>query len=235
MAMSTTPAVESFIEAATKRHGRMFGAYIAVLVLTALVVALFTWLVWRSGNAVQDAIQADANARIEEAKSTAVSVEHANLILRTDLNTESGKVAGLQKDAADAQAAQHRVEIELSKQREITAKLEIEVADARRRQAEAEERLERIKKKQDPRGVPHGIIEDILKKYPPGKALVEYQHGSWETDFFANGLWSTLINSGWDVPKPKGVSSVVREDGGGAQTDVLIRAPDLEQHPRRLF
>jgi hypothetical protein len=45
----------------------LFAAYIGVLVLAAV----FTWLVWHSGNKLQDAIRADAGARIAE--STAIA------------------------------------------------------------------------------------------------------------------------------------------------------------------
>ena len=121
----------SVIDAAAKRHARLFAASIVVLVVTALVIALFTWLVWDSGNKLQDAIQADASARIEEAKSTAAraderskNLEHDNLLLRKDLSAESGKVAGLQKDATDAKASQQKVEIELAKQQERAATAE---------------------------------------------------------------------------------------------------------------
>jgi hypothetical protein len=88
------------IAAATARNIRIFNLYIAVLIVTALVLAFFTWLVWDAGNKVQDAIRADADARLE---------------------TEKGKVAGLQKDAADAKATQQLVEIDLAKQQERTA------------------------------------------------------------------------------------------------------------------
>ena len=44
MAMATSPSLQSAIEAATKRHGSIFAGYIALLVITALAVAFFTWL-----------------------------------------------------------------------------------------------------------------------------------------------------------------------------------------------
>src|SRR5579859_2064881 len=97
------------IKSAQALHNRIFVAYVMLLAITVLG----TFLVWWSGNKAQDAIQSNANARIEEAKSIASKaderskdLEHDNLILRNDLNTEIGKVSGLQKDAANAKAAQ---------------------------------------------------------------------------------------------------------------------------------
>jgi hypothetical protein len=62
MAKSVSP-----IETATKQHTIIFWVYIGLLVLTAI----FTFLVWWSGNKVQDAIRADADARIAEATQRA--------------------------------------------------------------------------------------------------------------------------------------------------------------------
>ncbi len=84
------------IAAATARNIAIFRVYIGALVVTALVLAYLAWLVWDAGNKVQDAVQADADA----------------------------KVAGLQKDAADAKAAQQRVETNLAEQQERAAKAE---------------------------------------------------------------------------------------------------------------
>src|SRR5437016_2763211 len=52
------------IEVANRMHNRIFAIYMLLLVL----VAIFSYLVWNSGNRVQMAIQQDADARIEEAK-----------------------------------------------------------------------------------------------------------------------------------------------------------------------
>lgn len=127
------PQSASPIETAAKNHNLLFFVYLALIAL----VTVFTWLVWKSGNKVQDAIRAGADARIEEAKGEAAKanerstkLENDNLKLRGDLNTESGKVAGLQKDATDAKTEQQRVETDLAKQRALTAKAQKEASDA---------------------------------------------------------------------------------------------------------
>jgi hypothetical protein len=115
------------IDVAAKRNSKIFAMYIVVLLVTAIIVAAFTYLTWDSGNKLQDAIRQDANARIAEAQSTAAT-------LISQLSTEAGKVAKLQKEASDARAAQQRVEIDLAIQREKTAKAEHDLIEVRKRQ-----------------------------------------------------------------------------------------------------
>jgi len=98
------------IGAAQSRHNWTFGAYVIILALTVIG----TYLVWSTGNKVQEEIQADADARILDARNKAT-------ILENDLNAEKGNVLSLQRDASDAKAAQQRVEIELEQQKARTA------------------------------------------------------------------------------------------------------------------
>jgi hypothetical protein len=63
----------------------------------------------------------------------AAHAETGNIQLRKDLETETGKVATLQKNASDAKASQQRVEIELSKQQERAANAEKELLELRER------------------------------------------------------------------------------------------------------
>lgn len=137
MAISTITSIAgpSALDAANRRSSWIFAAYIGVLLVTAGAVAFFTWWTWDASNRVQDIIRTDAQARIEEAKSTAAqankrskNLEASNLTLRSQVATletnaaEATKdVAALQKTAADAQAAQQRVEVDLEKQKERTA------------------------------------------------------------------------------------------------------------------
>jgi hypothetical protein len=107
------------IDAATRRNGRIFVAYIVVLLVTAVVISVFTWLTWDSGNKLQDAIRQDANARIEEAKQGVKQLEKDNLRLGGDL--------------ADAKAAQQRVETDLAKQQIRAAKAETDLLELQQR------------------------------------------------------------------------------------------------------
>jgi hypothetical protein len=66
-AASTPQSSNEAIQAAQKFHNRVFVGYVLLLAITVLG----TCLVWSSGNKVQDAVQADANARISEATAKA--------------------------------------------------------------------------------------------------------------------------------------------------------------------
>jgi hypothetical protein len=59
------------IHTAQTFHNRVFTGYVLLLILTVFG----TYFVWSSGNRVQDAVQAEANARIEEAKRAAAEAE----------------------------------------------------------------------------------------------------------------------------------------------------------------
>ena len=66
-AQSATESGGSSVQAAMRHNQWVFAAYMLLLVL----VAVFTYFLWKSGNRLQKAIRNDANARIEEAKNEA--------------------------------------------------------------------------------------------------------------------------------------------------------------------
>jgi hypothetical protein len=91
------------IEAVAKRNERIFALYIVVLVVTGLLVAFFTWLVWDAGNKVQDAIRDNANAKIAEAgKDAAEANERSKVLEQSNLRLQS-TVAQQQERAAAAE------------------------------------------------------------------------------------------------------------------------------------
>lgn len=69
IAMSIIQSDPSAIERAATAHKWLFTGYILLLLFTALM----TWLVWQSGNKLQDAIRNDAEAKIESAKAEAAN------------------------------------------------------------------------------------------------------------------------------------------------------------------
>jgi len=134
------------VDIAARTQARLFALYVVVLVIGGLAAAFLTVLVYRANNAYQEAIKADADARISgsnaeakragesagKANERAQALEHDNLGLRGQVATletaatDAKKgLAGLQKTAADAKAAQQRVETDLAKQQERAAKAEI--------------------------------------------------------------------------------------------------------------
>jgi len=71
MTAGVSSSSNSSIERAVALHGKLFLAYLIVLIVAALATVVFTALVWRSGNKVQDAIRADAEAKIATANAGA--------------------------------------------------------------------------------------------------------------------------------------------------------------------
>jgi hypothetical protein len=155
--------------------------------------------------------------QLSDAQDRLIQAKDSQLAL--DLRGKDEKIAGLEKEAADAKTAQQKVEIDLSKQRERTANAEIE--------------LEKVRQRQAPRGIPpnaESAMLSILKGAPPGKAAIVYQQGSPETFGFATTLWSFFIfHTGWQVSKPQPASSIVSGKGFAFNTDVILMMHDLDK------
>jgi len=169
---------------AVKHNNWIFAVYIALLIAGII----FTCLLWKSGNNVQDAIRRDADARIEEAKKGVKELEASNLVLKGDLEAEKGKVAGLQRDAALAKTNQQRVEIELSKQQERTAN--------------AEKELVGVKKRQQPRNIDSVYAEGFkhfLEGKPKSPLVIACVLGNSEGCTFAEHIKRVFVTAGWEV------------------------------------
>jgi hypothetical protein len=105
--------------------------------------------------------------------------------------------------------------------------LQTEAADAKRRQAEAETELVKLRKRQeDPRGVPDRLIADILLTASPAEVILLYHQGSPESRLFASGVHRALSMGGWKVLEVKGVASITER--GSGQGDFIFWMRDLE-------
>jgi hypothetical protein len=163
--LSANQSSPSPIELADRAQRKLFIASIIFGVVAAIIAALFAWLVWKSNNRYQEVVKAAADARIAEAGKSAAqanesaskaneraqNLEHDNLNLRSQVATletqaaEAKKdVAGLQKTAADAKAAQQRVETDLARQQERAAKAESQLANLEKEGANARAEQQRI-------------------------------------------------------------------------------------------
>lgn len=184
-ATSSPQASKDAIQGAQEVHNRVFTGYVLLLFLTVVG----TYWVWSSGNKAQDAVQADANARILEAEAVAAKaqgeasiakqktqeIERDNLTLRGNVATLETQAANAQKDvsalqkaATDAKTAQQKVEIELAKQQEIAAT--------------AERNLLLLKEQMKDRTIPDlqadamviKLDEMFNKGFPRGKVLIKW-------------------------------------------------------------
>lgn len=84
---TSQPSSPSAIDVATRAHNRIFFVYVVVLALTVIGTV---W-VWISGNRMNDAVRAEAGARIEEAKR---GISEANLRI-AELTNENLKLQAL--------------------------------------------------------------------------------------------------------------------------------------------
>ena len=244
-AIHTSSSNVSPIEAATRVHNLVYLGYVVVLVLAAF----FTWLAWKTGNKVQDAIRADANARIAEADSKAeiakqgaatanegaakaneraTALENANLTLRGQVATlETGAanaakdVARLQKEASDAKAAQQRVELELAAQK-------TELVKYRERAAIAERSLLELQEKLAPRQLTPAGEAALIKALAAGaKGEIEIGYApDLETSLLADNFVRLLQAAGWTTTVIVEVSSPVL---GGLNIEVH----DINNAPQR--
>ena len=140
-AMSTIQS--SPIERAATQHNWLFAVYFVLL----LLIALMTWIVWKSGNRVQDEVRKDADARIatadsraEEAKRGAAEARAESDKANAGLVKSNVEIARLTAEAekAKAERAEADKQIAIAKADAARAKEGIANAEARSLEASAE-------------------------------------------------------------------------------------------------
>jgi hypothetical protein len=245
--LSANQSSTSPIELADRTQRRLFAAYVIILVVSALIVALFTYLVWRAGNTYQDTVKTDAYARIAEAGSSAAqaneraakaderageanseagraneraqNLEHDNLTLR-------GQVATLEKQAVDAKKDVASLQKAAADAKAAQQRVETELARQQERAANAEraleiERIERLRLEEAiaPRNiVSMFVMVDALKKYTGKKAIIEYLDED-EPRRLAQDVSSTLGMAGWSV--------TMKPDPKFWETNIFVMFPGL--------
>lgn len=208
---SSQPQNSSPVELAARTNRLVLVGYITSL----LVVALMTYLSWRAGNKAQEAIKADADARIAEAHGTATEAEARA--------AEAGKVAAKATEAA-------------ALANERAAGAEVQIASARASAAEAmrvaeTERLARVKLEAEiaPRRLSEAQRQAVMKtcKFFAGRApvnLVSYSLDA-EAAVLGTQILETLGSAGIEV---KGnLASIMPL--GGFSLGVHVSGPRSEQ------
>ncbi len=207
---STSP-----IELANSAQTRVFIASVVFGVIAALVAASLAVMVWKTNNGYQDAIKADADARIEVARTEAVKAQTE--AVRIDVEGKE-RIAKVEADAdlkiADARAiaakANERAGVLELRAQELTQEnliLRSDVANLEKEATEAGRKLERLRKRQRPRGISANFLQ-VLKCKPPGAAVVLYIGGSSEVIMFTENLCGKLRQAGWEVTSPMRISSI---------------------------
>jgi outer membrane murein-binding lipoprotein Lpp len=219
-AMSTIQSDSSPIESAARAHSNLFTVYVIVLVVSGIVAAILTVLVWRASNRQQDAVQAFADARIAEAN------ERGDTAIKEAKRIESeGKerVAQIESDAAKVKLESDEKIAALNKQSE-SLRAEAEkaregIATAQNEAARANERAQEIERQnlalqkqiEDERrsnlelqlAIAPRIIEQFagiihMKPFAGMNVIVEAQNDV-ETIRTANQIVGMLRNAGWKV------------------------------------
>lgn len=219
-------ATKSAIESAITSNNRIFFVYVGVLVIGAIL----TVMLFNSGNRVQEAMKADADARLKSSEVkinslTAETEKATSEIIKgqIDLAQAQKGIALVQTAAAEANARASKLEhhnldlritvATLEKQAADAGKdlagLQIAVADAKRRQAEAETKLALVSIRQLPRAlrIPISKMLSILKTAPPAKVIILYQEADAESSLFADWLRLRLADAGWQILSTKAIHS----------------------------
>ena len=129
---------------------------------------------------------------------------------KLDLNAQVGRVASLQKDAANAHAAQQQVELALEKQRERTAQAETQLLD--------------VQKRQTTRHIENHSVSDALKGKPSGLMTIWYQPNDPEAYLFAFQIMGELSTAGWRVALPTAIPEDV--------SSVAFLGPEYQQYSK---
>ena len=204
---------QNAIENASRANKWLFLLYMVFIVGAAVL----TYLLWKSGNTVQNAIVADANARIEEAKqkgaeagekasiadeaageanNRAGELEKGNLVLRAQVATlemqavEATKdLTVLQKAASDAKTSQQNVEIELAKQRDKAATAERNLLALQ----------ERVKPRRLSEEQKNALVR-LLSSLPAIEPRITWVIGADDGQTFAHDFADVFERLGWKVP-----------------------------------
>jgi hypothetical protein len=126
MAIQPSSSSASAIERAASLHFWLFIAYIGVLVLAAVL----TWLVWHSGNKLQDAIRADSEANIAAARRDAALANEG--LAKSNEEIERAKLSAAEagRRAAEANTKAEGFRLDIAKANESSAKAEARAAEA---------------------------------------------------------------------------------------------------------
>jgi len=140
----------------------------------------------------------------------AANAEHDAADAKTTAAKANERAQVLETDAVNAKAAQQRVETELAKQRESTAKAERSLLELQRhmqpRRISAEQRARLLA---------------ILTHGPKGKVSINCVLGDGEGHTFANEIDAVLKASGWETT---GVNQGVYSGGNPVGFGIIVRS-----------
>lgn len=192
IAMANIDSTISEIGAADAAYRREFIAQVIVGVIAAIVLAYCAFRVFNAGNRLQDAINANAQARIEEAKAEGAKAN---------------------KGLAEANVEIVRLRVETARANQQTVEISLKVEEEARKRLEAERALLELQERLQPRFLTAKQELQIIKelKSSPIKGT-EIQIfclvGDGEGFAFAQQIDGVLKKAGWTtkgvIPGPHG-------------------------------
>jgi hypothetical protein len=183
-----------------------------------------TAIIWALVFAAMAAVAVVVTTRIALVRAKQLSDMQDKLIrakdgqLALDLKGKDEKILGLEKQAADAKAAQQKVEIELAKQQE--------------RAASAELKLAQIAKAREPRGFQLGarMAEFVASLKDKGEGVeveIWYQPDDSEALLFAQQIRAGLSSAHWRVSQPIPIPANAKQSHLPSVPSVLQLPPAL--------
>lgn len=209
LTMSSELTTNSFIEAASRTNKLIFVIYVIVLIISAVLAVLL----YRSGTRVQDAIKADADARIRLSDEKIASLNTEAESFKADAERAREGIAKSEADTAKANERAEALALEAVKQRQRTAKFEKEVLILQARLS-----FRRLTPAQ------HTALIEMLSQSTKGSITVRCVGGSSEPCTFAEDIVKALQASGWTIVEfIKGTRPV-----GAVTSGLEVRAQNLQ-------
>jgi hypothetical protein len=195
--MMRSPDIPALVERVSSLHRWIAIAYIGSL----LLAALFSYLLWSSGNKVQDALRAESDARIADAEARIAQVKAQGETAKSEADEKIAK-SGEKIAELNRQSEEHKAEAESA--RRGIAVAQAEAAKANERAALANEKAETLKAESfalqriiRPRRLynnPDWV--DPLKQFQGMQAVISVFPDS-EAQVFAGSITSVLNQAGW--------------------------------------
>jgi hypothetical protein len=236
MAIAMSTIQVSPIDAATRQHNWLFAGYLLIL----LAAAVLTWLVWRSGNRVQDLGRKEADARISEsnaeakragesaaqaneragianeaagrANERAEKLEGENLTLRGQVATLETVAVDAKKELAEQQGRTAILERAAVEAKAAQQRVETKLAEQQERAAKAELQLAELRRRLEPRSFDWGPFLKSLEGQPKATVEVLYRQGD-DAEGLAESLNMVLQIARWDVVSgPREITPEMRRD-----------------------
>ncbi|HEX3570951.1 MAG TPA: hypothetical protein VHU44_09015 [Acidobacteriaceae bacterium] len=194
-----------------------------------MLAAFFTWFAWKTGNKVQAAIRADADARIREAdaKGEQAKADASKADERAAQANERAGIANESASKASASAAKANerttsleqdnlklrgqvatLETTAAEAQKEVAKLEIKAADAQRSAVEAQANLEELRNALAPRMlVWTEESQEELRLFKGQKAFIVYSPDDDDAKVLAAQINGFLLDSSERLSKmPRGAA-----------------------------